>query len=63
LTRAARSLGGVFGVPSVIIGGELFWGAYATDMLLDYLRYPPRFASGEFRRVATLPVGVERPQR
>jgi hypothetical protein len=34
-----------------------------TDMMLDYLRDPQRFASGELGRVATLPVGVERPQR
>jgi 2-hydroxychromene-2-carboxylate isomerase len=54
---------GVFGVPSFVIGGELFWGADATDMMLDYLRDPLRFASGELGRVATLPVGVERPQR
>jgi 2-hydroxychromene-2-carboxylate isomerase len=54
---------GVFGVPSFIIGGELFWGAEATEMILDYLRDPQRFASGELGRVVTLPVGVERPQR
>jgi 2-hydroxychromene-2-carboxylate isomerase len=54
---------GVFGVPSFMIGGELFWGADATDMMLDYLRDPQRFASGELGRVATLPVGVERPQK
>ena len=59
-----RAVGaGVFGVPSFIIGGELFWGADATEMMLDYLRNPQRFASGELGRVATLPVGVERPQR
>ena len=54
---------GVFGVPSFIIGGELFWGTDATDMMLDYLRDPQRFASGELGRLATLPIGVERPQR
>jgi 2-hydroxychromene-2-carboxylate isomerase len=53
---------GVFGVPSFITGGELFWGADATDMMLDYLRDPQRFASGELGRVVTLPVGVERPR-
>jgi 2-hydroxychromene-2-carboxylate isomerase len=52
---------GVFGVPSFIVGGELFWGADATDMMLDYLRDPQRFARGELGRVTTLPVGVERP--
>jgi hypothetical protein len=38
-------------------------GADATDMMLDYLRDPQRFASGELGRLATLPVDVERPQR
>jgi 2-hydroxychromene-2-carboxylate isomerase len=52
---------GVFGVPSFIIGGELFWGVDATEMMLDYLRDPQRFARGELGRVATLPVGVQRP--
>jgi hypothetical protein len=51
------------GVPSFIIDGELFWGADATEMILDYLRGPQRFARGELGRMATLPVGVERPQR
>jgi 2-hydroxychromene-2-carboxylate isomerase len=54
---------GVFGVPSFIIGGELFWGADTADMMLDYLRDPQRFASGELGRVTTLPIGVERPRR
>lgn len=28
---------GVFGVPTFVTGGNLFWGADATDLLLDYL--------------------------
>ena len=31
---------GVFGVPTFLVNGELFWGDDATDMLLDYLRNP-----------------------
>jgi 2-hydroxychromene-2-carboxylate isomerase len=51
---------GLFGVPTLVIDGELFWGADATGMALDYLRDPTRFATGEFRRVAQLPIGAER---
>ncbi|MEA3161390.1 MAG: hypothetical protein QOD95_2938 [Gammaproteobacteria bacterium] len=54
---------GVFGVPSFVIDREIFWGADATDMVIDYLREPQRFRSGEFERIANLPVGVERPRK
>ena len=29
---------GVFGVPTIAVGNELFWGADATEMALDYMR-------------------------
>lgn len=51
---------GVFGVPSLVIDGEIFWGADATGMALDYLRDPERFRTGEYARVADLPVGAQR---
>ena len=51
---------GLFGVPSFVIDGEIFWGADATGMVIDYLRDPLRFSRGEFGRVASLPIGVER---
>jgi 2-hydroxychromene-2-carboxylate isomerase len=54
---------GVFGVPSFVIDGELFWGVDATGMVVDYLREPQRFRSGEFARVTDLPVGIERPRK
>jgi hypothetical protein len=31
---------GVFGVPTLIIGAETFWGLDAMDMALDYLGNP-----------------------
>jgi 2-hydroxychromene-2-carboxylate isomerase len=31
---------GLFGVPSFLIDGEIFWGVDATDMVIDYLRDP-----------------------
>ncbi|HEX8783529.1 MAG TPA: 2-hydroxychromene-2-carboxylate isomerase, partial [Steroidobacteraceae bacterium] len=35
---------GVFGVPTLVIGEELFWGHDAVDMALAYLRDPQAFA-------------------
>jgi 2-hydroxychromene-2-carboxylate isomerase len=51
---------GVFGVPTLAIGGELFWGADATQMAIDYVAAGSRFPDPEFARVATLPVGAAR---
>lgn len=54
---------GVFGVPTLSIGGQLFWGYDATDMALDYLRDPVAFISEEIRRLDALPVGASRAVR
>lgn len=51
---------GVFGVPSLLIDGEIFWGADAMAMALDYLADPATFRSGEMARVAALPEGIQR---
>ena len=51
---------GVFGVPSLLIDGEVFWGVDAMTMARDYLVAPERFLSGEMARVSSLPVGVRR---
>ena len=51
---------GVFGVPALRIGDELFWGNDATPMIEQWLADPQRFDSAEYRRIAGLPVGVER---
>ena len=51
---------GVFGVPTFVIDGRVFWGADSTQMVIDYLDNPTRFASGEFARLAVLPIGAER---
>jgi 2-hydroxychromene-2-carboxylate isomerase len=53
---------GVFGVPTFVIGDELFWGHDAFDMAVDYLRDPARFNDREMSRIDTLPVGVTRPR-
>jgi len=51
---------GVFGVPTLAIEGELFWGYDATDMALDYMRDPVRFLTEEMKRLDALPVGASR---
>jgi 2-hydroxychromene-2-carboxylate isomerase len=51
---------GVFGVPTLAFGGELFWGADATDMALDFLDAGCRLDDPEYARVDALPVGVVR---
>ena len=57
-TEAALARG-VFGVPTLDLGGELFWGEDATGMIEDWLADPARFAGGEYARIAALP-GVQR---
>jgi 2-hydroxychromene-2-carboxylate isomerase len=51
---------GVFGVPTLVIGDELFWGADATAMAADYIAAGCRYTDPEMTRVASLPVGAER---
>ena len=51
---------GVFGVPTLAIGGELFWGADATDMARDFVNAGCRYDDPEYARVAALPAGVTR---
>jgi len=45
---------GLFGVPTLRIGDELFWGADALPMARAYLDDPAIFKSGEMLRVATM---------
>lgn len=60
-TNTAEAIAaGVFGVPTFVVDGEVFWGDDATDMLLDYLANRDLFASDEMRRMSTMPMGIER---
>lgn len=52
--------GGVFGVPTFVVDGEVFWGDDATDMVRDFLRNRDLFKNGEMQRLSTLPVGPAR---
>ena len=51
---------GVFGVPTLAIGDEIFWGADATAMAADYVAQGCKFTDAEMVRVASLPAGVQR---
>ena len=51
---------GVFGVPTLVVGDELFWGADATAMAADYIAAGQRWTDPEYERVAALPVGAAR---
>lgn len=50
----------VFGVPTVAVGGELFWGDDATGMVREFLKDRGMFGSEGMRRVDGVPVGVAR---
>ncbi|MGH8751553.1 MAG: 2-hydroxychromene-2-carboxylate isomerase [Burkholderiales bacterium] len=54
---------GVFGVPTAIVEGELFWGFDATGMLKSHLSNPQLFKQGEMQRVSDLPAASERRQK
>lgn len=51
---------GVFGVPSFVIDGEIFWGSDSVDFLNAWLKDPAILAAPEMRRIDTLPVGAAR---
>ncbi len=54
---------GVFGVPTLVADGTLFWGADATAMAAAWLADRSAFEDAEMRRVSTLPAAVQRPRR
>ena len=51
---------GVFGVPTFVIGSELFWGVDATQFVIDYLQTPSLLDDAEMRRVSDLPIASAR---
>jgi 2-hydroxychromene-2-carboxylate isomerase len=50
----------VFGVPTLAVGGQLFWGVDATDMCRGFLRGDAAFATEEMARVDRLPEAARR---
>lgn len=51
---------GVFGVPSFVVDGEVFWGADAVDFVKAFLRDPHTVRNAEMQRVDRLPVAAAR---
>jgi 2-hydroxychromene-2-carboxylate isomerase len=51
---------GIFGVPTLVIGEELFWGHDAIDMALDYLKKPGDFSDAAMRAIDQLPIAAAR---
>jgi 2-hydroxychromene-2-carboxylate isomerase len=53
---------GAFGVPTIVVDDEIFWGQDGFEMALDYLRDPAPFQDPQMRAIDTLPVGASRPR-
>jgi 2-hydroxychromene-2-carboxylate isomerase len=51
---------GIFGVPTLVIDDEIFWGHDAFDMALDFLRDRAQFDDPDMQAIDSLPVGVMR---
>ena len=58
-TESAIALG-LFGVPSMVVDGQVFWGQDALPMLRAYLEGDAWFQSSEWCDVSQLPVGIRR---
>lgn len=58
-TEAAIAAG-VFGVPSVVVDGQVFWGVESLPMLRAYLQDPALFDQPEMRRAARIPSSASR---
>lgn len=51
---------GVFGVPTLLVDGKLFWGLDALPMLRDYLLGERWFAGADWEAASQLPTGIQR---
>jgi 2-hydroxychromene-2-carboxylate isomerase len=51
---------GVFGVPTFIVRGELFWGGDTIDWMNAFIDDPKMFEVGEMRRASELEFGARR---
>lgn len=58
-TEAALAAG-VFGVPTLVVNGDLFFGQDATPFALAALAQPQLLGEGDYARVKSIPVGVQR---
>jgi 2-hydroxychromene-2-carboxylate isomerase len=61
-TEAAAARG-VFGVPSFVIDGEVFWGADSLEFAKAFIKDKAVLRNDEMRRVDSLPVGAARKEQ
>ncbi|MET0536167.1 MAG: 2-hydroxychromene-2-carboxylate isomerase [Steroidobacter sp.] len=54
---------GVFGVPTLVVDDEIFWGHDAFEMALDFLQQPQTFQDEVMTAVDSLPVGAMRERK
>jgi 2-hydroxychromene-2-carboxylate isomerase len=54
---------GLFGVPSMVVGGQVFWGVEGLPMLRAYLEGDTWFQNPAWKAAAQLPVGLARPTK
>jgi 2-hydroxychromene-2-carboxylate isomerase len=54
---------GVFGVPTLAVGAELFWGSDATGFASAYIADPALLDRGEMSRAQAVPVGASRERK
>ena len=57
-TDRASALG-MFGVPTIVIEDQLFWGQDLTDMAMEYLNDKTIFNAPEYESLNTIPNGLE----
>jgi 2-hydroxychromene-2-carboxylate isomerase len=51
---------GVFGVPTLSVGEQVFWGGDAVEFASAYMKDPAILDNEEIRRADTLPIGATR---
>jgi 2-hydroxychromene-2-carboxylate isomerase len=59
-STAAALADGIFGVPTLMVHGQPFFGQDATSFALAVLERPELLREGEYARLATIPIGVRR---
>jgi hypothetical protein len=51
---------GVFGVPAIQVGNDIFWGLDSRPMLRQYLEGDTWYQNRAWSKVGQLPAGIER---
>jgi len=61
VARMAQAIAeGAFGVPTLMVAGELFWGSDSVKMMLDFLHDRELFQRPAMRRLNNLPIAAGR---